>query len=317
MRIRLRDNRQRAAGFTLVELLTALAVVAVLLALLVPAFNLITKQALNVRQKGQFNRIEVALEAFRTDFGDYPRSRPNSRYYGAQMLAEAVVGWDGFGFHPNSVFAYDGTDNPSQTGPRNPVYVAPGDSTWDQNVKERKGPYLELEAAGAVRFVNMELRGGHYDLSTAAAPPRGWPALATYVLADSFGKVTHAKTKKKTGMPILYYKANTSGTRHLVDNADLPDDNPMWPQCIFDIHDNQAFFAYQPYALSGTQVPSESWYRRTNWYKFYEVTANPDHVNEVDSSLSRPYRSESFILQSAGPDGLYGTPDDVFNFESN
>ena len=115
MRIRLRDNRQRAAGFTLIELLTALAVVAVLLALIVPAFNLITKQALNVRQKGQFNRIEVALEAFRTDFGDYPRSRPNHQYYGAQMLAEAVVGWDGFGFHPNSVFSYDGTNKDRKT----------------------------------------------------------------------------------------------------------------------------------------------------------------------------------------------------------
>jgi len=311
MRIRLRDNRQRAAGFTLIELLTALAVVAVLLALIVPAFNLITKQALNVRQKGQFNRIEVALEAFRTDFGDYPRSRPNYQYYGAQMLAEAVVGWDGFGFHPNSVFSFDGTDNPSQTGPRNPVYVAPGDSTWDQNVKSRKGPYLELEAAGAVQLTNMELHRPN-----VTPPSKQWPAATTYVLADSFGKVTHAKTKKKTGMPILYFKANTSGTLHPMDDANVADNDPMWPQCIFDIHDNEAFFAYQAYTLSGTQVPSESWYRRTNWYQFYEMTANPDHLNETVPSLSRPYRSESFILQSAGPDGVYGTPDDVFNFES-
>jgi len=29
----------------------------------------------------------------------------------------------------------------------------------------------------------------------------------------------------------------------------------------------------------------------------------------------RPYRSDSFILLSAGPDGLYGTGDDVFNFD--
>ncbi len=313
MRIRLRRNRERAAGFTLVELLTALAVVAVLLALIVPAFNLITKQALNVRQKGQFNRIEVALEAFRTDFGDYPRSRPNSRYYGAQMLAEAIVGWDGFGFHPNSVFSYDGTNNPAGGGTRvyaDPTSPSPGE-TWDQNVKARKGPYLELEAAGAVRLTNMELYRPN-----VTQPSTQWPAAATYVLADSFGKVTHAKTKKKTGMPILYYKANTSGTLHPMDDANVADNDPMWAQCVFDIRDNQAFFAYQPYTLSGTQVPSESWYRRTNWYKFYEMTANPDHLNEAVPRLSRPYRSESFILQSAGPDGLYGTPDDVFNFES-
>ena len=30
---------------------------------------------------------------------------------------------------------------------------------------------------------------------------------------------------------------------------------------------------------------------------------------------NRPYRADSYILMSAGFDGLYGTKDDVFNFE--
>ena len=45
---------------------------------------------------------------------------------------------------------------------------------------------------------------------------------------------------------------------------------------------------------------------------FYNRTANPNFTNPV-----RPYRSQSFILQSAGPDGLYGTADDVFNIDEN
>jgi len=312
MRIRLQRGRGRSEGFTLVELLTALAVVAVLLALIVPAFTLITKQALMVRQKGQFNRIEVALEAFRTDFGDYPRSRPNDGYYGAQMLAEAVVGWDGFGFHPRSVFSHDGTDVPAGGG--NPVYADPTTVTaaeWERNVKERKGPYLELESAGAVRLTNMELYWPSVAPSTY-----GWPEAATYVLADSFGTVKHAKTKKKTGMPILYYKANTSGTLHPVDDASAADTDALWTQVVYDIRDNHAFFAAQAHtALAG--LPGESWYRRANWFKFYEMTANPDHLNTDVPRLSRPYNAESFILQSAGPDGIYGTADDVFNFEAD
>ncbi len=31
--------------------------------------------------------------------------------------------------------------------------------------------------------------------------------------------------------------------------------------------------------------------------------------------MSRPYRSDSFILLSAGFDGEYGTRDDVYNFQ--
>ena len=37
--------------------------------------------------------------------------------------------------------------------------------------------------------------------------------------------------------------------------------------------------------------------------------------NENITAVDRPYRSESYILLSAGFDGEYGTEDDVFNFE--
>jgi len=36
--------------------------------------------------------------------------------------------------------------------------------------------------------------------------------------------------------------------------------------------------------------------------------------NDEITTASRPYRTGSFILISAGKDGLYGTDDDIFNF---
>ena len=45
--------------------------------------------------------------------------------------------------------------------------------------------------------------------------------------------------------------------------------------------------------------------------KFYEETWN----EKVEISTGRPYRMDSYILMSAGFDGLYGTRDDIFNFE--
>ena len=89
-------HKKQAGGFTLVELVTALAIIALLLALLVPAFTLISNKALQVRQQGQFNRIEVALEGYRADFGDYPpssmsRLAPGDPWYvGAQKVAENI-----------------------------------------------------------------------------------------------------------------------------------------------------------------------------------------------------------------------------------
>src|SRR5210317_804294 len=98
----------KTAGFTLIELLTTMAVIGILLGLLIPALNMVSKTATKVKQKAQFHAIGTALEAFRNDYGDYPRSVWDTATYGdysaSQRLAEAIVGRDGFGFHPDSWF---------------------------------------------------------------------------------------------------------------------------------------------------------------------------------------------------------------------
>ena len=43
---------------------------------------------------------------------------------------------------------------------------------------------------------------------------------------------------------------------------------------------------------------------------FYEVIRN-----HRSKSPAQPYKPSSYILISAGKDGLYGTADDVFNFD--
>ncbi|NLH18156.1 MAG: prepilin-type N-terminal cleavage/methylation domain-containing protein, partial [Phycisphaerae bacterium] len=153
------DRTQPA--FTLVEVVTTIAIIAILAAILVPAFNMVFKTATNVKQKAQFNSISVALEGFRTDFGDYPESfnpldGPNM-YGGAQRLAEAVIGYDGFGFHPQSIFSPWGTDSVGIGG--KDLYILPN-SKWNDDekkasLKSRKGPYLELETANSIKIADL------------------------------------------------------------------------------------------------------------------------------------------------------------------
>ncbi len=114
-------------GFTLAELLTAMAIIAILIGLLVPTITVIQKTAQKVKQKSQFHGIEIALESFRTDFGDYPDSSYNTtvgeEYCGAQKLAEAIVGWDGFGVHPKTAFMSDGMNDVSVPPDGNPELI--------------------------------------------------------------------------------------------------------------------------------------------------------------------------------------------------
>ena len=296
----------RSRGFTLAELLTTMAIMAILIALIMPALGLIQKTAQKVRQKSQFHGIDIVLESFHTDFGDYPPSTcPTERepgnwlddYCGAQKLAEAVVGLDGFGVHPRAEFWADGLADWNGNrvyDPDESVYHVTFDTPYEtavDNRKVRKGPYLELEAANAVKLS---------DLYQGAV---GTLDVDTYILADMFGKVTHRRTHKRTGMPILYYKADVGGTDHRPPNiAPIPRNN------VYEIRDNQEIYSASP-PFGNTPHPLAT---MSNQTIFYDRTANPNFPGPP----RRPYRSESFILHSAGADGLYGTADDVYNFDS-
>ena len=280
---------------TLVELLIVLAVISLLVGLLIPAVTAVKNSAREAKQKGQFFAIDVALTAFKNDDGDYPPSAwtPAAIYCGAQKLSEALLGWDLLGFHPKSEWTPTGRDATGAVLIYNPA-----------DLSARKGPYLELGTTSAFRLNDL------YDCSwlpTAVGTNR-------YVLCDVFGatKVTLPGGKQvKAGAPILYYKADTSGKT--IDQ-------------VYTVTDNDIFVAIKeradrkPHPLH-TPPPSPPSPFTTRDQFFYGI-ANPDGTLRTPGYITDlkitaklwPYRPGSYILISAGADGIYGTPDDIRNF---
>lgn len=270
-------------GFSLVEILATIAIITILIALFVPALNKVGEVAGRVRQKAQFSNIEIALEAYNNDYGDYPISGIGIPLYtGTQVLGEAIVGLDGLGFHPDSIFSRNRVD-----GAGNEIYY-PGigslsQDEQDANLQRRTGPYLENDAANAVRL------GDIYEV-----PPISSAGAETMVLADMFTKKMN--TGIKTGMPILYYSANTAKSRH--DPTDMANN-------IYKYSDNS-------YWLVNVGAPWGSVPHSMTLNNFYIKTRDPRFTVV---GAEQPYRSQSFILISAGKDGLYGTADDIYNFD--
>ena len=276
---------RKKTGLTIIELLIVLGIIALLVGLLLPSLSAVKKMAKETKQKAQFATIELALEAFKNDYGDYPpsdRSRVARIYAGSQKLAEALLGWDLLGFHPNSAWRSDGLDEQMGPGTYDPAQTRDinGDGVPD-TFDERKGPYLELANVGAFRLL---------DLPWMVAGLIPDPNPNTFVICDVFGakKISMANGKiVRAGAPILYYRADTSGKT---------------TRTIYNGSDNvRLIFAKQ--ITDGGEHPL------IQPLFFYDYIKNPKIT-----ARDWPYRPDSYILISAGADGLYGTPDDITNF---
>ncbi len=105
--------RRKRTGFTIVELLAALGIIALMVGLLIPALSMVRRTAKETKQKAQFTTIELTLTAFKNDYGDYPGSdwALVGDYCGTQKLTEALLGWDLLGFHPKSDFRSNGRND--------------------------------------------------------------------------------------------------------------------------------------------------------------------------------------------------------------
>lgn len=286
--------KREKTGFTLVELLTVLAIIALLVGLLIPSLTMIRNTAKKAKQKAQLTEIGLALTAFRNDYGDYPPSywmlpigSPGAPgpmdYCGAQKLAEALLGRDLLGFHPKSNWIVADTT----------FYPLPPPPIPTQNLDERKGPYLELATTNAFKL------GDLYGPALAASALSTYPD--TFVICDSYGvrKITIAPGQTaKAGTPILYYRANT--TSKTIEPPALPQDR------IYNIFDNV------PLASQLTSIADNRAHQLgdpANSQLFY------DYIRDLKVAVRPwPYRPDSYLLISAGMDGLYGTKDDICNF---
>jgi len=273
----------KEAAFTIVELLTVMSIIVILIGLLVPALNRVKRYSKEVKQKAQFHSIDVAMELFNAQWDGYPDSdatdETGASYCGAMKLCEAMMGQDLLGFHPNSHFLRNATD----------LYPDEGDVTpaeYAENLKTRRGPYLQLKNANAYTLAAIYTDFTGTDFASDSN--------SLFVLCDVYSR--RMNTGNKTGMPILYYKADTSKTTHDVDYVD---------DSIYDYRDNDELVGLgKPFGTGGDHAMF------SDPGIFYDKTEN-----KKITTTKRPYRADSYILLSAGFDGEYGTPDDIFNFE--
>jgi len=288
-----RQNR----AFTIVEIVTVVTIIAILMGILLPAITTVKKMVKNTEQQAQLATIALAIQAFKNDYGQYPesdyRNLSNNDYSGAQMLTEALLGWDLMGFHPDSTWDAENRDDVYKTD------SSFSDTEREKNLEERKGPYLE----------RSDTKVFHIGDLFKSANIRGLESDESYVISDVFRykKIPDRDTDKTVtaGSPVLYYRARPH--KKLLDSDD-------WEDSIYDYMDNRWLIA----AKSRQDIVDK---RLTEQHKlvdseyFYEEYIADPKISRPDDNRYWPYRPDSYLLISAGYDGEYGTEDDITNFK--
>ncbi|MEO8440364.1 MAG: prepilin-type N-terminal cleavage/methylation domain-containing protein [Spartobacteria bacterium] len=123
----------RAGAFTLIELLVVITVIAILMALLFPAFKGVQDQAKRTQAKNDVTQIVTAVNAFYTEYGRYPttattdadaRFGPGSASTNDALLNElrAVV----FTLNSRKIVFIIPPDAKNQTTPRSGIQTSTG-----------------------------------------------------------------------------------------------------------------------------------------------------------------------------------------------
>lgn len=84
----------RRKAFTILELLVVIGIIVLIAAILLPMLSRTYREAQRARQAADLHAIETALEAYKNDFGDYPRFDPqltNAATSGASLLCWALI----------------------------------------------------------------------------------------------------------------------------------------------------------------------------------------------------------------------------------
>ena len=319
--MKIRHVRSRSA-FSLIELLVVIAIIAMLTGVLVPGIRVITRSAKRLKQSSVFHGYRTGLELFSKDFNDYypdsemlPITGPGALVCGAQHLAEALMGIDQKGFDPKSKWY-----SPSHG---NDVYASTARGSTPAQVaacdNRRREVYVEQKDDGCYALEDV------YDVASGGSigsvySPRVFTSARAPVLTDIFKRkrielTTAAGTtiRVKVGTPVLYFKADTT-SRLFTDDPLGISNHANW---IYNYEDNRAIIelgtvldptvkhrydASESETVNGTPMNGVEF--------FYHKIKNPD----VDA-FEKPYNPKTFILMSAGPDGVFGTKDDVTNFE--
>ena len=276
-------------GFSLVELIVAIAIIAVLIGILIPTIAGVRKAAKAADTRNQISRIAAAIERYNGDFHAYPGPFSNAQVtpgtvpltIGPTIGATPSVALAGVGSitsTENMVVGLIGGIRVTVSPPPAATITA---FTFDKTTLG-KGP-MNLNPLNPKQYPSY-LETGEDELKDING--NGVPEFI-----DRF-------QNEDAPRAVLYLRAKT-GAPGVVDQAGSINFNQYNPRHL------------GAYGLTTYPEAADTTYDTTGFagsYNFFRSASSPVSPNDV------PNQKDGFILLSAGKDGKYGTGDDILSY---
>jgi prepilin-type N-terminal cleavage/methylation domain-containing protein len=313
--------RRRPGGrgaFTLIEMLIVIGILVLLIAFLTPVVFRAQRRAKQVRIARDLQTIEMALDAYKADFGDFPRvaydpgitnpANPSASYdprsgndanrpnppSGAEILCRALIApaaaVESIASAPGQMQIQDGSDGPGfrVRGTQGRVY----------------GPYLQPDK---------------FKIRNIAVPPLPEPPdvnvnVYRWVILDSEENPILYFPRRAAAPPGMYLYAIQSFAAPQTQN--LPIIYPTAPagygyneQFSYDVYDNVLYFQRTGETPSDISLAAKRMYVLLNDYNPDLPTANTNFNGKLDpaNGETQPAIAQPYLLWSAGLDGKFGT----------
>ena len=263
---------QPRSGFTLVELLVTIGIIAALVGILIPVATRIRRSAQVAETQNMINRLQAAITAYQQEHAGYPglfANREVLNVNGATGGNQTIKATSS----ENLVLSLAGGYNPNlPSNPSGNQFVIP---TYDATTVSQ-GP-MSCNWRKPQRYrAHMDVQAN--DLSTSRAESNLGSAAPEFI--DRFSQPK----------AIIYLRANVGAQGIVGDN----DTGFQYNGTHMD--------AYLP--AGGYKGLFPNGHIATPQAYFGEPAANPTNAKQKDT----------YMLISAGPDGKYGTQDDITNF---
>ncbi len=336
--------RKHAPGFTLVELLAVIAIIALLVGILIPAVSKVKEQARKTSTNATLATLDTGIAGYRAENrlgGGLPPSASDRggasptyqvkspysrlgitgdmRMAGAGLLVWALAGADLQG--TPGFRTLSGSSEWSTVTGSDPGEAYELDNNGQPKVA-RSGPYVDVDKIATSSFQeasqSFEIPAETEARAALNQPLSGNNGRKYPMFLDAFG------------FPILYFRADPAG----VGMADVtPPSGTSPPRGIYHLADN---YPLLDNSSSNTRLVLLSHGLDHNmtddgapWYSTGGSGPNPGGRPLPEGSFGfyirnksvnarwLPHNKDSYLLISPGPDGRYGTSDDITNFEHN